>query len=86
MITKKHLKLECLSTLVLDEAEDLLSSGFRNQLYEVFRALPSDVSALDPQEQNTRDGKSLIFLCFFVKKRRMQKTGIKTKKQGQAPN
>merc|ERR1719297_128678 len=43
MIEKKVLKLNSLSLLVLDEADEMLSAGFKEQIYEIFQYVPQDV-------------------------------------------
>ena len=37
---KKHLSFDKVSVLVLDEADELLNRGFREQIYDVYRYLP----------------------------------------------
>mmetsp|Transcript_167952 Transcript_167952/g.297517 ORF Transcript_167952/g.297517 Transcript_167952/m.297517 type:complete len:394 (+) Transcript_167952:129-1310(+) len=43
MVSKRHLKIEDLRTFVLDEADEMLSLGFKDQIYDIFQTLPSDV-------------------------------------------
>jgi len=43
MVTKRHLKIDNLRTFVLDEADEMLSRGFKDQIYEIFKTLPPDV-------------------------------------------
>eukprot|EP00831_Metopus_contortus_P042650 TRINITY_DN3394_c0_g2_i1.p1 TRINITY_DN3394_c0_g2~~TRINITY_DN3394_c0_g2_i1.p1 ORF type:complete len:292 (-),score=57.31 TRINITY_DN3394_c0_g2_i1:132-1007(-) len=43
LIKKEFIKLECLSLFILDEADEMLSRGFKSQIQEVFKHLPSDV-------------------------------------------
>ena len=43
MINRKKLSLERLKLFVLDEADEMLSRGFQDQIYEVFKNLPPDV-------------------------------------------
>ena len=43
MARKKHLCLNECQIVVLDEADDMLSRGFRDQVYEIFKALPPAV-------------------------------------------
>eukprot|EP00922_Rhytidocystis_sp_ex-Travisia-forbesii_P022348 GHVS01032733.1.p1 GENE.GHVS01032733.1~~GHVS01032733.1.p1 ORF type:complete len:415 (+),score=66.75 GHVS01032733.1:190-1434(+) len=55
MIDKKHLKVELMKLFVLDEADEMLSRGFKAQIYDVFRKLPPDIqvalfSATMPQD------------------------------------
>jgi len=42
-ITRRHLNINGLVTFVCDEADEMLSCGFRNQLYDIFQTLPADV-------------------------------------------
>lgn len=55
MINKGHLKTKHLKMLVLDEADEMLSKGFKIQVYDIYRYLPHAiqcvvVSATLPQE------------------------------------
>eukprot|EP00811_Abedinium_folium_P036512 NODE_9213_length_1439_cov_7.916159.p1 GENE.NODE_9213_length_1439_cov_7.916159~~NODE_9213_length_1439_cov_7.916159.p1 ORF type:complete len:243 (+),score=67.86 NODE_9213_length_1439_cov_7.916159:400-1128(+) len=43
MIGKRHLRVEDLRTFVLDEADEMLSRGFKDQIYDIFRMLPADI-------------------------------------------
>lgn len=43
MITRNALKLEKLRIFCLDEADEMLSRGFKDQIYDVFQYLPSEV-------------------------------------------
>mmetsp|Transcript_48757 Transcript_48757/g.89931 ORF Transcript_48757/g.89931 Transcript_48757/m.89931 type:complete len:394 (+) Transcript_48757:63-1244(+) len=43
MISKGHLRVDHLRTFICDEADVMLSKGFKDQLYEIFKMLPSDV-------------------------------------------
>eukprot|EP00812_Abedinium_dasypus_P013201 NODE_670_length_1415_cov_588.575735.p1 GENE.NODE_670_length_1415_cov_588.575735~~NODE_670_length_1415_cov_588.575735.p1 ORF type:complete len:335 (+),score=121.05 NODE_670_length_1415_cov_588.575735:133-1137(+) len=43
MLGKRHLRVDELKTFVLDEADEMLSRGFKEQIYEIFRTLPPDV-------------------------------------------
>mmetsp|Transcript_72987 Transcript_72987/g.133509 ORF Transcript_72987/g.133509 Transcript_72987/m.133509 type:complete len:394 (-) Transcript_72987:204-1385(-) len=43
MVSKRQLKIEDLRTFVLDEADEMLSLGFKDQIYDIFQTLPSDV-------------------------------------------
>jgi len=43
LLEKKYLDVDCLKTFVLDEADEMLSVGFKNQIYDIFRSLPADV-------------------------------------------
>jgi len=42
-IEKRHLRVDDLITFVLDEADDMLSRGFKDQIYDIFKCLPPNV-------------------------------------------
>ena len=55
VIKRGALRTEMLRVLVLDEADEMLSQGFADQIYEIFRFLPKDIqvalfSATMPEE------------------------------------
>jgi len=43
LIGRGALQTSCLKTLVLDEADEMLSQGFSEQVYEMFKFLPKDI-------------------------------------------
>merc|ERR1719201_543174 len=43
MINRNALRLEKLKIFCLDEADEMLSRGFKDQIYDVFQYLPSEV-------------------------------------------
>mmetsp|Transcript_19680 Transcript_19680/g.36893 ORF Transcript_19680/g.36893 Transcript_19680/m.36893 type:complete len:243 (+) Transcript_19680:320-1048(+) len=43
MVSKRHLKIDDLRTFVLDEADEMLSRGFKDQIYDIFKTLPPNV-------------------------------------------
>jgi len=43
MIDKHYLRVDHLRLFVLDEADEMLSRGFKSQIYDVFRKLPNDI-------------------------------------------
>lgn len=43
MINRKVLRTKDIKLFVLDEADEMLSRGFKNQIYDVFKLLPSEV-------------------------------------------
>merc|ERR1719498_1522764 len=43
MISKRNLRVDDLLTFVLDEADEMLSRGFKDQIYDIFKCLPPDV-------------------------------------------
>lgn len=55
MMEKRHLRTEDMKLFIMDEADEMLSRGFKAQIYEVFKKLPSEVqvalfSATMPQD------------------------------------
>jgi len=55
MIHRKYLSTDNIKTIIIDEADEMLSSGFKEQVYNIFQKLPSNVqvalfSATLPQE------------------------------------
>jgi ATP-dependent RNA helicase len=55
MIRRRHLRTRHIKMLVLDEADEMLSLGFKEQIYDIYRHLPPStqvvlVSATLPQE------------------------------------
>lgn len=46
MIVRGHLKTDHIKMFVLDEADEMLSRGFKDQIYEVFKNLPNDVQVV----------------------------------------
>merc|ERR1740122_873957 len=43
MINRNALKLDQLKAFILDEADEMLSRGFKDQIYDVFQYLPANV-------------------------------------------
>jgi len=43
MIGKRHMNVSNLLTFVLDEADEMLSRGFKDQIYDIFKTLPPKV-------------------------------------------
>lgn len=43
MVSKKHMKVEDILLFVLDEADEMLSRGFKDQIYDIFKCLPPQV-------------------------------------------
>jgi len=43
MISKRHLRIDDLQTFVCDEADEMLSRGFKDQIYDIFKTLPPNV-------------------------------------------
>merc|ERR1712107_810126 len=46
MISKRHLRCDRLSVLVLDEADVMLSRQQKDQVYDIFKCLPPDVQVV----------------------------------------
>merc|ERR1712227_728651 len=42
MLGKRHLRADELRIFVLDEADEMLSRGFKDQIYDIFRTLPPE--------------------------------------------
>merc|ERR1740138_1220145 len=43
MCSKRHLRCDDLKIFVLDEADEMLSRGFKDQIYDIFKCLPPNV-------------------------------------------
>jgi len=43
MVGKRHLRVDNLKSFVLDEADEMLSRGFKDQIYDIFKSLPPNV-------------------------------------------
>jgi translation initiation factor 4A len=43
MIGKRHLQVDDLSIFVLDEADEMLSHGFKDQIYNIFKTMPPNI-------------------------------------------
>eukprot|EP00928_Gymnodinium_smaydae_P100727 TRINITY_DN994_c1_g1_i7.p1 TRINITY_DN994_c1_g1~~TRINITY_DN994_c1_g1_i7.p1 ORF type:complete len:414 (+),score=122.36 TRINITY_DN994_c1_g1_i7:75-1244(+) len=43
MVSKRNLRVDDLITFVLDEADELMSRGFKDQIYDIFKCLPPNV-------------------------------------------
>ncbi len=43
MIRRKYLKVRNLKVLVLDEADEMLSTGFKDQMYKIFQFMPTNI-------------------------------------------
>merc|ERR1712165_542741 len=43
MIGKRHFRVDSLLVFVLDEADEMLSRGFKDQIYDIFKFLPPNV-------------------------------------------
>ena len=43
MIRRKYLKTEKMTVVVLDEADEMLSQGFKEQIYKIFQYMPNEI-------------------------------------------
>jgi ATP-dependent RNA helicase len=62
MISRRALRTKAIKTLVLDEADEMLSGGFKEQIYDIYRHLPPEtqvvlISATLPREVLEMTGK-----------------------------
>jgi translation initiation factor 4A len=51
MITRRYLNPKFIKVFILDEADEMLSRGFKDQIYDIFTQLPTttrSVSSLPP--------------------------------------
>lgn len=46
MIRRRVLRTRCIKMLVLDEADEMLNKGFKEQIYDVYRYLPPATQVL----------------------------------------
>eukprot|EP01013_Petalomonas_cantuscygni_P015720 TRINITY_DN32603_c0_g1_i1.p1 TRINITY_DN32603_c0_g1~~TRINITY_DN32603_c0_g1_i1.p1 ORF type:complete len:446 (-),score=87.77 TRINITY_DN32603_c0_g1_i1:444-1781(-) len=46
MLSRRHLRVAKVSVVVLDEADEMLSRGFKAQIYDIFRYLPANVQVV----------------------------------------
>ncbi|ANB12300.1 translation initiation factor eIF4A [Sugiyamaella lignohabitans] len=46
MITRRHLRTDKIKMFVLDEADEMLSRGFKSQIYDIFQNLPTDIQVV----------------------------------------
>ena len=83
MISKRHLRIDDLLTFVLDETDELLSRGFKDQICDIFKTLPLNVQVclfpatmppeiLDMTTKFTRDAVRIL-----VKKGELTSEGIR---------
>ncbi|KAL0855527.1 hypothetical protein Bca101_060680 [Brassica carinata] len=47
MIKRKSLRTRAIKLLILDESDEMLSRGFKDQIYDVYRYLPPDLQILE---------------------------------------
>lgn len=46
MIRRRHLRTQRISLLVLDEADEMLSKGFKDQIHDIYRYLPASIQVV----------------------------------------
>merc|ERR1712194_613205 len=46
MIGKRHLRVDDLIAFTLDEADEMLSRGFKDQIYDIFKTMPPNIQVL----------------------------------------
>lgn len=46
MINRQQLQCKTIKLLIIDEADEILSSGFKEQLYEIYRYLPASIQLI----------------------------------------
>jgi len=83
MLSKRNLRVDDLITFVLDEADEMLSRGFKDQIYDIFKTLPPNVqvclfSATMPPEILDMTGKFMRdAVRILVKKDELTLEGIR---------
>ena len=83
MVMRKHLNLSKVKQFILDEADEMLSKGFKDQIYNIFQYFPSNVqtaifSATLPDEIITLTEKFMNNpIKIFVKKEELSLACIK---------
>ena len=76
MIRRKYLKTNSIKMLVLDEADEMLSAGFKDQIYKIFQFMNNDVqlglfSATMPDELNMLTSKFMRNPIRILEKREL---------------
>merc|ERR1711959_600214 len=83
MLSKRHFRLDNLQVFVLDEADEMLSRGFKDQIYDIFKCLPPNIqvclfSATMPPEILDLTGKFMRdAVRILVKKDELTLEGIR---------
>ena len=54
MIRRRNLRTRAIKMLVLDEADEMLSKGFKEQIYEIYRYLPPATQVMAARERTQR--------------------------------
>ncbi|PVH15981.1 ATP-dependent RNA helicase FAL1 [Candidozyma duobushaemuli] len=55
VIKRRHLQTRSVKMLILDEADELMTKGFKEQIYEIYRQLPSTVQVVVVSATLTRE-------------------------------
>ncbi|KAH3771734.1 hypothetical protein DPMN_173062 [Dreissena polymorpha] len=83
LINAQHLDPRRVTMLVLDEADDLLSSDFKDQVYDIFRTLPDQVqvvlvsATMPPEVMSVTEQFMRNPLQILVKKEQLTLAGIR---------
>jgi len=83
MIERHHFRTNNLHVIVIDEADEMLSRGFKDQIYDIFQALPKDCqvglfSATMPQDAIAMSQKFMRNpIRILVKREQLTLDGIK---------
>ena len=83
MVVRKHLSLNNLKLIVLDEADEMLSKGFKDQIYNIFQHFPKSInialfSATLPDEILELTDKFMVKpVRIIVKREELSVVGIK---------
>ena len=67
MIQRRALRTNNIKLFVLDEADEMLSRGFKDQIHDVFKQLPNEVQVKTKKELNKNPNHS-IKSCHFSNK------------------
>ena len=46
MIKERNLRTKNIKTLILDEADEMLNKGFKEQIYDIYRYLPPETQVV----------------------------------------
>ncbi|KAK6302387.1 hypothetical protein J4Q44_G00267420 [Coregonus suidteri] len=46
MLNRRYLSPKCIKMFVLDEADEMLSRGFKDQIYEIFQKLSTHIQVV----------------------------------------
>ncbi|CAD5322512.1 unnamed protein product [Arabidopsis thaliana] len=62
MIKRRSLGTRAINLLILDESDEMLSRGFKEQIYDVYRYLPPDIQILVKRDELTLEGIKNFFI------------------------